>query len=73
MDWASYLIFIYIGKLMIFDITLSIANKMSLNMFEEIKKYIHFIDPNKEYEKNDRRYNPLQKINPIWDKIMENC
>ena len=50
-----------------------IANKMSLNMFKEIKKYIHLSDPNKEYEKNDRRYNPLQKINPIWDKIMGNC
>ena len=42
-----------------------IANNMSIKKFEEIKKFIHFVDNNKITNNNDK----LKKIRPLMDQL----
>lgn len=48
-----------------------IQNAMSKNRFEQIKRHLHFVDNNRLPSKGHRRWNPLQKVKSIIDKLLK--
>jgi len=45
-------------------------NTMSSHRFEQISRFIHFVDNSKQKRRGQRGWNPLQKIKPFIDKMM---
>ncbi|KAL4104266.1 hypothetical protein QTP88_019575 [Uroleucon formosanum] len=50
--------------------TPSIYNVMSVNRFEEIKRFIHFNDNSKLPERNNADYDKLYKVRPLCEQIL---
>lgn len=50
-----------------------ISNAMSLDKFENIKRYIHFNDNTKQIEKDQPSHDKLYKIRPILESVKEHC
>ena len=47
-----------------------IQNTMPKNRFEQIRRFIHFVDNKKLPKKGGRNWNPLQKIFPFMEKML---
>lgn len=48
-----------------------VANVMTCNKFEEIKRFLHFFDKTKELKQNDPQFDRLQKIRPFMEILRE--
>lgn len=48
-----------------------VANVMTCNKFEEIKRYLHFFDKTKELKPSDPQFDRLQKIRPLIKILRE--
>ena len=48
-----------------------IQNAMSKNRFDQIRRYIHFVNNRRLVSKGNRNWSPLQKINPFIEKMLE--
>jgi len=48
-----------------------IMNTMSTHRFDQIRRFIHFVDNSTLKQKGQRGWNPLQKIKPFFDKMLK--
>lgn len=48
-----------------------IQNAMSKNRFDQIRRYIRFVNNRRLVSKGNRNWSPLQKINPFIEKMLE--
>jgi hypothetical protein len=47
-----------------------IQNTMPVHRFDQIHRYLHFVDNIKLAPKGHRKWNPLQKIHPFMIKML---
>ena len=51
----------------------AIANTMSVNRFEKLKRFFHCSDNSKMLSREDPNYDKLFKVRPVIDSVLQRC